>query len=187
MDPKITQEILDDLIPSLEALEAKSSAVLEFLKREGIAGDEKLAPYLEQATSASNVRWLGVRVRIERLLSAAEKDSARKQADAEKESRKNSTDREDKKPPAAEKNSLQPDTAKSESEENPKSSRPESSEEKPGKDKAEKNKDAETARKPAETKSDDSTNQDDKNGDRARTGERDSTSTVSTSTDQKVA
>jgi hypothetical protein len=185
MDPKITQEILDDLIPSLEALEAKSSAVLEFLKREGIAGDEKLAPYLEQATSASNVRWLGVRVRIERLLSAAEKDSARKQADAEKESRKNSTNKEDKMPPAAEKNSLQPETAKSESEE--KSSRPESSEEKPSKDKAEKNKDAETARKPAETKSGDSTNQNDKNGDRARTGERDSTSTVSTGTDQKVA
>jgi hypothetical protein len=188
MDPKITQEILDDLIPSLEALEAKSSAVLEFLKREGVASDEKLAPYLEQATSASNVRWLGVRVRIERLLSAAEKDSARKQADAEKESEKSSTDKtdkEEKKLQAADKNSLQPEMAKSDSEENSKSSRPESSEEKPDKDKAEKNKNAETARKSAETKSDGSMNQGDKNGDRARTGARDST--VSTSTDQKVA
>jgi hypothetical protein len=90
MDPKIVQEILDDLIPSLEALEAKSTAALEFLKREGIASDEKLAPYLEQAASTSNVRWLGVRVRIERLLSAAEKDSAKKQT--EKEEKKPETD-----------------------------------------------------------------------------------------------
>lgn len=85
MDPKITQEILDDLIPSLEALEAKSTAVLEFLKHEGIASDEKLAPYLEQAANASNVRWLGVRVRVERLLSKAEKDSSEKQTDKKEE------------------------------------------------------------------------------------------------------
>jgi hypothetical protein len=87
MDPKITQEILDDLIPSLEALETKSTAVLEFLKHEGLASDEKLAPYLEQAANASNVRWLGVRVRVERLLSKAEKDSSEKQTDKEEKKR----------------------------------------------------------------------------------------------------
>ncbi|MCU1269384.1 MAG: hypothetical protein JWN74_678 [Acidobacteriaceae bacterium] len=75
MDSKITEEILDELIPSLEALEAKSAAVLEFLTKEGIATDEKFAPYLEQAASASNVRWLAVRVRMERLLSSVEKKS----------------------------------------------------------------------------------------------------------------
>lgn len=85
MDPNITREILDDLIPSLEALEARSTAVLEFLEDEGIATDEKLAPYLEQAANASNVRWLGVRVRVERLLSAAEKDSAEKRTEKEEE------------------------------------------------------------------------------------------------------
>jgi hypothetical protein len=78
MDPTVTEEILNDLIPSLEAMETKSAAVLEFLKKEGIASDEKLAPYLEQAASASNVRWLAVRVRVERLLSSVEKESARK-------------------------------------------------------------------------------------------------------------
>ncbi len=86
MDPKITQEILDDLIPSLESLETRSAAVLEFLKSEGIATDEKLAPYFDKAATASNVRWLGVRVRIERLLSAAEKESADKKADEDKKS-----------------------------------------------------------------------------------------------------
>jgi hypothetical protein len=78
MDPTVTEEILNDLIPSLEALETKSTAVLEFLKKEGIASDEKLAPYLEQAASASNVRWLAVRVRVERLLSSLEEESADK-------------------------------------------------------------------------------------------------------------
>jgi hypothetical protein len=83
MNSKITQEMLDELIPSLKALDTQSAAVLEFLKHEGIASDEKLAPYLQQAASASNVRWLGVRVRIERLLSFVEQDSAEKQSDKE--------------------------------------------------------------------------------------------------------
>ena len=86
MDPKITEEILNDLIPSLEALETKSMAVLEFLKKEGIASDEKLAPYLEQAASASNVRWLAVRVRMERLLSSVEKESEDKRANKQEAS-----------------------------------------------------------------------------------------------------
>lgn len=168
MDPKTTQEILDDLIPSFEALEAKSSAVLEFLKHEGIASDEKLAPYLDQAENASSVRWLGVRVRIERLLAAAEKESAEKSADAEKEPKKSSTDKEDKKPEAAEEKPREAAVGKSESD-----------------DKTDKNKDAAATLEPT-AKSDDTTNQDDKNSDRARHGERNSTSTVSTA-DQKVA
>jgi hypothetical protein len=86
MDPTITEEILNDLIPSLEALETKSAAVLEFLKKEGIASDEKLAPYLEQAASASNVRWLAVRVRMERLLSSVEKESEDKKANKQEAS-----------------------------------------------------------------------------------------------------
>ena len=83
MNSTITQEMLDELIPSLKALDTQSAAVLEFLKHEGIASDEKLAPYLQQAASASNVRWLGVRVRIERLLSFTQNDSAEKQSDNE--------------------------------------------------------------------------------------------------------
>ena len=123
MDPNITQEILDDLIPSLEALETRSTAVLEFLKHEGIATDEKLAPYLEQAASASNVRWLGVRVRIERLLSAAEKNSAEKP-----------TAKQEKKPDTAQ---TKTEEAKSDSEagDNSKSAGPENPNENINKDK----------------------------------------------------
>ena len=86
MDTTVTDEILNDLIPSLEALETKSTAVLEFLKKEGIASDEKLAPYLEQAASATNVRWLAVRVRIERLLSSVEKKTEDKKTNKQEAS-----------------------------------------------------------------------------------------------------
>jgi hypothetical protein len=95
MDSKITEEILDELIPSLEALEAKGAAVLEFLTKEGIASDEKLAPYLEQAASASNVRWLAVRVRMERLLSSVEKESEDKTSE-DKEANKQKVSAESK-------------------------------------------------------------------------------------------
>jgi hypothetical protein len=134
MDPKMTKEILDDLIPSIEAVEAKSTAVLEFLKHEGVASEEKLAPYLEQAASASNVRWLAVRARVERLLSAAEKDSAEKR-----------TDKKDKKPETALTTTSQSD---SETENNSKSAGPGNPNES-----TDKNKNEETIRKDTESKS----------------------------------
>ena len=105
MELSTAEQILEELLPPLEALETQSGAVLQFLKDKGIATDEQLAPYLEQARNASNVRWRAARLRINRLLApafeTAEKSREIKSAEsaakpdnkARPESRKQTTDR----------------------------------------------------------------------------------------------
>ena len=73
MDEQIVQEIVDEILSSLEPLETQSAALLQLLKAKGMASDEELLPYLEQAGKASNVRWLAARVRIRSLISSAMK------------------------------------------------------------------------------------------------------------------
>jgi len=73
MDEKIVDQILDDLYSSFEDAETQSTAILLFLKDQGIATEEKLAPYFEQAGRASDVRWRAARVRMASLLVSAMK------------------------------------------------------------------------------------------------------------------
>ena len=49
MDEKVAQEVFDELLPTLEALDTKCEAILQFLKDKGIASEDDLAPYLQQA------------------------------------------------------------------------------------------------------------------------------------------
>jgi len=70
MNSEAIKEILNELFSHLERLETQSEAILQFLKEKKRVTDKQLAPYLEQAGNASNVRWRAARIRIEYLLSA---------------------------------------------------------------------------------------------------------------------
>ena len=94
MNQNIAHEILHELFSSLEALDTQSAALLQFLKDKGIATEKELAPYLEQAGNASNVRWLAARVRVDHLISSAmkapERDVTKEPAQPSEDTRESS-------------------------------------------------------------------------------------------------
>jgi hypothetical protein len=110
MDQEAIQPILDELFSSIEPLEAQSAALLQFLKAKGLTTDEELAPFLEQAANAANVRWLAVRVRmtalIANLMKPEEKETRSAQAVGEKNAHSTAA-------PAAEKDRLEPQSESS--------------------------------------------------------------------------
>src|SRR5580765_1297355 len=68
MDSEAMKEVLNELFSHLERLETQNEAILQFLKEKKRVTDKQLAPYLEQAGNASNVKWRAARVRINHLL-----------------------------------------------------------------------------------------------------------------------
>jgi len=68
MNSEAMKEALNELFSHLERLETQSEAILQFLKEKKRVTDKQLAPYMEQASNASNVKWRAARVRIEHLL-----------------------------------------------------------------------------------------------------------------------
>jgi hypothetical protein len=70
------KEIFDEMFTLLEDLETRNVAVLEYLREQEGVTDEKLAPYLDRASAASNVKWRAARVRMEYLLAPAPKSTA---------------------------------------------------------------------------------------------------------------
>jgi hypothetical protein len=75
-DANPIKDVLDDLFALLESLETQNIAVLQFLKDQGIAPDDKLAPYLERAGAASSVKWRAARARMNYLLAPAPKKTS---------------------------------------------------------------------------------------------------------------
>jgi hypothetical protein len=76
MDRAAVEQLLDELLSSIEALETRGAAILQFLKDEGYATEDQLAPYMEQAGNASSVRWRAARLRMMSLLNSAMKGEA---------------------------------------------------------------------------------------------------------------
>ena len=74
MNQDNAKEILDELFSSIESVEAQSLGVLQFLKGKGLASDEELAPYLDQAKTSASVRCVAARARIDRLVESAFND-----------------------------------------------------------------------------------------------------------------
>jgi hypothetical protein len=98
------QQILDELIPMLRAIDAQSSAAVEFLKAKGMTTHDEFGQYLQQASDASDVRWLAARLRLERLFSTAESEAKETvEEDAEKAvNEREAKAREEEKKPAQE-------------------------------------------------------------------------------------
>ena len=68
MNNEAMKEVLNELFSHLERLETQNEAILQFLKEKKRVTDKQLAPYLEHAGNASNVKWRAARVRIDHLL-----------------------------------------------------------------------------------------------------------------------
>ncbi len=74
MDP--AEQVFEELLPYLETLDSQIGGLVQLLKDKHIATTEEFAQYARQADQASNVKELGMRVRMEYLFSAAAKRSA---------------------------------------------------------------------------------------------------------------
>lgn len=103
MDQNVVKEMLHELFTSLEALDTQTSAIRQLLKDKGIATEQELAPYLDQAGNASGVRWLAMRVRIDYLLSSAMKPAEPDAKDAKKDSPQPAENKDGKEANAADK------------------------------------------------------------------------------------
>jgi len=86
IDSDVAQQFLDELLPVFESLEAQTNAILRFVKDSGMATDQDLAPYLQQAGDAAGVKWRAARLRFSRLLSLMER-SEEQAADTRKQSK----------------------------------------------------------------------------------------------------
>src|SRR6266478_4637704 len=81
------KEVLNELFALLGAQKTNSAALLQLLKDQGIASDEKLSTYLDQAGRASNVKWRAARMRMEYLLTPIQKETADKDKSKQAESK----------------------------------------------------------------------------------------------------
>jgi hypothetical protein len=115
-NPEPIKEILDELFSLLESLETQSLALTQFLKDQGIATDEKLAPYLDRAGNTSSVKWRAARARMQYLLSPVAKktdDQAKNKESEQPQAEKQATEKQPTEKPSTEQNKpASPDATK---------------------------------------------------------------------------
>ena len=105
-NPDPIKEILGELFSLLETFETQSLALTQFLKDQGIATDEKLAPYLDRAGNASSVKWRAARARMQYLLSPVPKPAGDTEKDKNKD-KKAEPEKPSEEKPSAEKPSTE--------------------------------------------------------------------------------
>jgi hypothetical protein len=71
MNTNPAEQFFEELLTYLEALDAQIGAVVQLLKDKNITANEEFTKYVERADVASDVRDLGLRVRMEGLFSIA--------------------------------------------------------------------------------------------------------------------
>ena len=67
------EQVFEELLPYLEILDAQISGVVQLLKDKGLTTDQEFAHYVQCADRGSNVKELGLRVRMEYLFATAAK------------------------------------------------------------------------------------------------------------------
>jgi hypothetical protein len=78
MSDNPVQDVLNELFPYFERLEAQSAAVLQLLVEKGIVSNDELERYLSQASTASDIKWRAARVRMARLMTPPTGDYEKK-------------------------------------------------------------------------------------------------------------
>jgi hypothetical protein len=71
MSEDSTKQIFNDLFRHLEVLETQNAAMLQFLKDKKVIKESQFDSYLEQAATATDVKWRAARVRMEHLFAEA--------------------------------------------------------------------------------------------------------------------
>jgi hypothetical protein len=71
MNTNPAEQFFEELLTYLETLDAQIGAVVQLLKDKKITANDEFAKYVERADLASDVRDLGLRLRMEGLFSLA--------------------------------------------------------------------------------------------------------------------
>lgn len=77
MDEKLIDEILDAVLPPIEAAESQTNALIQLLRERGILTDDDFHRFQEQAENASEIKSRAMRLRLKRIFESLADESAK--------------------------------------------------------------------------------------------------------------